>query len=812
MAKDTVSYGSPFYDELIGSTEQKLGLPVGLLSSIVKKGERSNADQVSSAGAKSVFQIIPATRDAALKKYGIDAYLSPENAAEVSGLLLKEGIARNKGDVSAAVSEYHGGTNRDNWGPLTKAYTNRVMVGQNNSKLDALSAGFAKFMANNQAQSPAPVAQPAMMPKDDALSAGFGQWLETQKAPPANIGDLVPRDARPDGTVPAALPMPAALPDPTLAEKMIGSGEAALTMATGLTTGALGMANGMVSGAVNNLTNGAYGTPGGVEESMGKGAESGTYIPRTRMGQEYAAEMGKTLESTLPAMPLTAELGALGRGATAAMAGARDLTAGSAARVRIAAPAITERVERVLRRNPDPSAPSGSPTPTPGTLGSGGSAGTDVANLRTANASNLPVPVKLTEGQATRDFNQLRFENETAKSADGAAIRDRYSDQNKAIQDNFEAWVDQTGKTTPDVIATGKAVDKVLMSELARDKAEVRTKYTEASKSPEAVIEIDPGEVVSIGQGEKAIQESPISYLNSKPSGLATTALADHAKAYAVKLGVAEKAADGTLIPKKTDVKTMEAWRKEISQVTDYEKSSIRDSTILKGLIDAQTEPVAGPLYRDARRARELQTRKWENRSIVSDLVNNKRGTDDRKVAIGDVFDHVILNGDRSELSHVRAVLQRGGEEGKQAWRELQGETVEWIKSEALKNVATDQRGQRIVSPAQLERAIMKLDKKGKLDFVFGKQGAQQMRDISDLTKVVFTTPPGTVNTSNTAGVLMAALTEAGITGSITGLPVPVLSGLRLISNQVKHKKLLKKIDHALNNRNRAIPPQPSGF
>jgi soluble lytic murein transglycosylase-like protein len=60
--------------------EQRQGLPTGMLSSIITHGERSNADQVSEAGARTVAQIIPPTRKAAIEKYGIDAYLSPENA------------------------------------------------------------------------------------------------------------------------------------------------------------------------------------------------------------------------------------------------------------------------------------------------------------------------------------------------------------------------------------------------------------------------------------------------------------------------------------------------------------------------------------------------------------------------------------------------------------------------------------------------------------------------------------------------------------------------------------------------------------
>jgi len=138
------SYKDPYWSDLAMATESKLGLPEGLLASIVTKGERSNADQVSEAGAKTPFQIIPATRDAAIKKYGIDPYLSPANAAEVAGLLLKEGIERNKGDVSAAVAEYHGGTNRANWGAKTRAYVSRVL-GEQQTVQGALPEGASTF-------------------------------------------------------------------------------------------------------------------------------------------------------------------------------------------------------------------------------------------------------------------------------------------------------------------------------------------------------------------------------------------------------------------------------------------------------------------------------------------------------------------------------------------------------------------------------------------------------------------------------------------------------------------------------------------
>jgi len=135
------SYKDPFWSDLAANTEQKLGLPSGLLVSVLTRGERSNADQVSEAGARTPFQIIPATRKAVLDKYGIDAYLNPQTAAEAAGLLLKESLDRNQGNIVLAAAEYHGGTDPKNWGPRTKAYMQRVSQGVRELTTQAAPAG-----------------------------------------------------------------------------------------------------------------------------------------------------------------------------------------------------------------------------------------------------------------------------------------------------------------------------------------------------------------------------------------------------------------------------------------------------------------------------------------------------------------------------------------------------------------------------------------------------------------------------------------------------------------------------------------------
>jgi hypothetical protein len=102
-----------------------------------------------------------------------------------------------------------------------------------------------------------------------------------------------------------------------------------------------------------------------------------------------------------------------------------------------------------------------------------------------------------------------------------------------------------------------------------------------------------------------------------------------------------------------------------------------------------------------------------------------------------------------------------------------------------------------MISPAALDKAIKRLDGDGKLDYLFGNRGAEQMRAVNDLSKVLFTAPPGTINTSNTAGVLLAAL-DMTISGT-AGMPLPVTSGLRMLMRNVKDRKMRAKINDALN-------------
>jgi hypothetical protein len=76
---------------------------------------------------------------------------------------------------------------------------------------------------------------------------------------------------------------------------------------------------------------------------------------------------------------------------------------------------------------------------------------------------------------------------------------------------------------------------------------------------------------------------------------------------------------------------------------------------------------------------------------------------------------------------------------------------------------------------------------------------SQQVRDLRDVIQYVNTVPPGTsINTSGTARTLAAALGEMVITGTTTSIPLPILTGIKVIRDQVKNAKIKKQINRSL--------------
>ena len=819
------SYKDSKWSNLSTITEKRLGLPEGLLKNIVLHGEKSNADQVSSAGAKTVFQIIPQTRDAILKKYKVDAYESDKNSALAAGYLLKEALDRNNGNVEAAIGEYHGGTDRKNWGPVNKAYRQRVLSAMGGSNTQVQPSNSARDQYQNQSK--------------DIVAEYRKQQAERQKAQQPKPNADADRSqkiiaayqkAQQDGKIQDSATQPQGLPDfdangnfvpeqpaqpqqpkpeASLGQKISGGLEAAATVGSGLIGAPIGQTIGTIKGAAQALIDGNFGTPQGAQNILNTAntaAHALTYEPRTAFGQENVQGIGEFIQNvgldTLP--PVMGGIGVaastLGGASIPVVSGAaRDLaqTTGQAVQRPIQATtnAIRSGVDGLkdavgLNRDVNTN-------PAPANIGA---AQVDQATIRDALAQDLPYPPQLTQGQLTRDPGQLKFETETAKNSNlGTPLRQRYEEQHEVMQQNLEAFIDDIGAQATNMREVGLSVDKALQKQIRADKTRVRAAYAKADKSTEAQFLVDLSQPVKNGSDSLSV----LDYLNSQPNLKSTPILSD-AKGIALELGIANKDSNGKLVPNIPTVKQMEKWRAEINRNTNAEPTNIRQTAILKNMIDQHVDPVAGPLYKTARKERQRMAEQWENRVVLKDLTTYKAGSNDRRIALEDVQKRVVHDGSLDDLRLAKRTLLNAGEDGWQAWRDIKSQTLQEIKMEATKSVAPDARGNQMISPAALNTAINKLDKTGKLDFIFEKSGAEKLRAVNEISKTLFTVPASAaINHSNTAATLTAAM-DIALSG-MSGFPAPVASALRLATKHIKDNKVRARVQKALNP-NRSNP------
>lgn len=98
-------YDDPKLNDYASKVERDNNLPPGLLNAIKNRGERSNSDQVSPAGAKGVMQFMPATWG----QYGKGDITNPYDSIDAAGRYFADLMKRYGGNVDAAITEYNGG-------------------------------------------------------------------------------------------------------------------------------------------------------------------------------------------------------------------------------------------------------------------------------------------------------------------------------------------------------------------------------------------------------------------------------------------------------------------------------------------------------------------------------------------------------------------------------------------------------------------------------------------------------------------------------------------------------------------------------
>jgi hypothetical protein len=463
---------------------------------------------------------------------------------------------------------------------------------------------------------------------------------------------------------------------------------------------------------------GGYGTPQGKEarQAAAQATAAQFYQPRTETGPEIVGAIGKFLGS-IPPTPLTSAGTALSTLTPAAINQLSPIVRQAVAPTRnVLASAMT-------RQQP--------------TMQGMGAASTAEDLMREERLQRLNLPA--TAGERTKNLAQQQFESDIERGAISGVSEAKKQQlieqmgsfrekQKQAISQKLESMTSQTGAEVADptqMRQVGKLVDKALVDAYEKKFAAYKKAYADADTSGETLQEVPCQKIIDFRN-----QKTPTMRQKIDP-------ILD---SVAESLKMNDPTGKGTI-----SIRALEDVYQEAGKV----KGS-PNAKQLKQLIDQATEGAGGDLYRAARAQRKELAKEFENVSRVDKLLGTKAGYVDRQVAYEDIFKNVVLDGSLEEMRTVTSLLKKAGPEGRQAYAELQGQTIQHLKDLLTKG---DQ-----MSFKNFNTAVKQLDYDDKLVYMFGKQGRNQIVDLRDALKDILVKQPGAVNYPNTAGAVVRGL------------------------------------------------------
>ena len=492
-------------------------------------------------------------------------------------------------------------------------------------------------------------------------------------------------------------------------------------------------------------------------EEMAAKARAQFYQPRTETSKEILGAIGKVTEGLPPVLG-----GSLGTSLNA-LAGPAMRQAGAVVR-----PAVAQAVAPVrnaLTREQ------------PNMVGMGAASTTDDL-MRQQRLDQFGI--RATAGERQGNLQKQQFESDVrrgvisgipdeTKTALSEQMRTFEAGKKQDIVRNFERMTAETGAEVADptqMRAVGKIVDKALNDEYTKKFDQYKALYAKADNAGETL--------------QAVPYQSLLDYINTKTP----TA---RGKLDPILDSVAESLAMND--PNKTGAITVRALEDIYQQIGKVKGSP--SAPEMKQIITQMGENAGGELYQAARAARKQLAKEFEDVSRVDKLLGTKAGYADRRVALDDVFKHVVLDGSLEEMRTVTTLLKKSGPEGRQAYAELQGQTIQQMKEMLTKG---DQ-----MSFKNLNTLIKQLDNEGKLDYMYGKAGRDQIMDLRDAIKDVVVKEPGAVNYSNTAGAVLRGM-EA-----LQQLKVPLA---KTAVEFARTRQVTKQVEEALRQPNQLAPTQ----
>jgi hypothetical protein len=561
-------------------------------------------------------------------------------------------------------------------------------------------------------------------------------------------------------------------------EQVRGIGEAGATALTGALAAPLGAATGIVA----SLRSGQFGTPAGVqagEQQARNLQEQMTYQPRTAKGQEYVQDLQRMFEaSKLPPVGVP-EVNAMN---PQRVVGAPEQLNAGFQKLKSELPVV--RVERA-----------------PNAMQSGGAAAaTNQAMLNEAIgraspelaaelkamkpdqvnkaalenqlvADTLPIPVRLTKGQALQDPSLISFERNERGMKEKLA--QHFNEQNKALQENANLIKQKTSEGTfeTDYVANAERAIEAFKDINTEKQKAIESAYNELDKLGAGKIEVD----------SKAFGENAMKALTANEDiDFLPSVIKNKIEAYqeGKPMNFAQYENLRTQISRETR-KAQRADDGNAVHALTLARSELEKLPLLNETADAKL--VADKARNLAKSEFDLLDKRRETYNpVYADIVN---GAADTK----DFIPKVVLRSKNADFTKAVDMLK----DNPDAIKQLRAGTLDYIIRES-----TDASGN--FKTGKFTQLINNLDVNKKLTALFGED-SQVIKDLAKTGQLIEARPRGAfVNESNTSVANMASnyakgAAEQGLNVAAKGLPIGTL-GRQFLEKRAANKQVAETL------------------
>ena len=379
---------------------------------------------------------------------------------------------------------------------------------------------------------------------------------------------------------------------------------------------------------------------------------------------------------------------------------------------------------------------------------SAGAAQAETARVNQANAQDLPVPITLTQGQATRNAAQMSDEYNLARqdpTGIAAPLAQLQRQQQADLHENLQYASDGLDRADAVDLSSNEALGRKVKATLDRRREETKAKTDDLYEKARQQGDLD--QLINV-EGLGSAFKSLLSQHYDVTAGSEMSKL----------MKLAERSG---ILNGRASINDIEIFRQSINEIAGdpLNKAHKNIAKTLKEPIDKALDnaPKSAAAYKRARAAYARNKREWDGNALVTQLTGKKGRTLSDSTPDERVYQKIKT----ASIADVKRMLRMAAKvDGGVNLIHTLGQRVMMDLVETAKKGRAD--GE--FNSAAFKRELDKLDQDGKLDALYGPKRAEELRKISDVGETINRLPYG-----NSANISQSGNTIIGQILSVIG-------------------------------------------